>query len=364
MYVQPRADLQNVVPCYHGSLSHQEREALALDGDVRSNSIVDFSVNTNPLGPSPLVKSIPAEVDVHRYPDTEAILLRQALGERLGVGIDNIVVGNGSVELIWHICLAYLSHEDRALVLGPTFGEYEAASRIMGAEVVEYRSSESDGFKPQLENVLRAIDERQPKLVFVCNPNNPTGYYFGREETLRLIAGAERSLVVVDEAYAGFADGRWPSEDLIRQPNVVLLRSMTKDYALAGLRIGYALADAAVVDVIEKVRPPWSTNALAQRAGIVSLQDEEHLARSRVEVGRAKEYLASALADLGLRPLPSRANFFLLKIGDGTAFRSKLLRKGFCVRDCGSFGLPDYVRIGVRTEAECRQLVAAIAEVL
>ncbi|MBI4318841.1 MAG: histidinol-phosphate aminotransferase family protein [Chloroflexi bacterium] len=416
MSAHPREAIAGLARCHHGSLSSAELERLYLSPEA----VVDFSVNTNPLGPSPAVAEALSRVAIPRYPDDEATQLRRLLALRHDVAVDNVVVGNGSVELIRLAALAYVSPGDVVLIFSPTFGEYEVASRIMGgqvlllgsqksrlsgvagecvilsppqadeesrhtgAETLRYalrRSPESFGqgdsfaqslngfqeslsFELDVDTALAAISSCSPKVVFLCNPNNPTGTYLAREAVEDVVRAAEGSLVVVDEAYVNFVENAWPSEHLIRRPNVLLLRSMTKDYALTGLRIGYGLAGAQVVDALEKVRPPWNVNAFAQAAAIASLGDGEHLARSRRQVDAAKRFLADELSHLGFVVVPSRANFLLVRVGDATSFRLALLRQGLCVRDCTSFGLPEYVRLGVRTLPECRQLLATVREVL
>ena len=359
MSVQPREVVAHLARCHHGSLDYGELGGLGLSPE----GVVDFSVNTNPLGPSPSVSAAMAKVPIGRYPDDEAMHLRRALACHHGVGLENIIVGNGSVELIRLAALAYVEPGEAVVVLNPTFGEYEVAGRIMGGNVVEERSRAQDDFRPDVEAALVAARLNRAKLVFLCNPNNPTGTYQPKEEVEVLAYGARRSLVVVDEAYVNFVANPWPSENLIRSDNVLLLRSMTKDYALTGLRIGYGIADAGVIDALKKVRPPWSVNSVAQAAALVSLQDTEHLARSLAEIEKGKRYLLQELPRLGLQVLPSQANFLLMRVGNARGFRLALLRKGFCVRDCTSFGLPEHVRLGVRTLPECRRLVAAVMQV-
>lgn len=364
MSVQPRPELNKVVPCYHGGVRHEEIRGLRPARWPERSVVMDFSVNTNPFGPSPLVKLALAEVDIQRYPESDAAALREELGRRLGIDAGNVVVGNGSVELIWLVCLAYLGRGDAALILGPTFGEYETACRIVGAKVRFCLARETDDFRPRLDEIAAAIGAQNPKLIFLCNPNNPTGHYLSKEDVERIADVAHESLVVIDEAYANLADSRWESEHLIHRGNILLLRSMTKDFALAGLRIGYAIGDAEIIDALARVRPPWSVNSYAQAAAMASLRDADHLETSRLEIRAAKRYLCAGLAEMGIKVIPSQANFLLARVGDGPSFRKKLLEKGFCVRDCSSFGLKEYVRIGVRTRKDCRDLVEAIGEVL
>jgi len=169
-------------------------------------------------------------------------------------------------------------------------------------------------------------------------------------------------LLVVDEAYVSFVGRPWDSLALLDRENVVLLRSMTKDYALTGLRLGYSLATEEVTRCLASFQPDWSVNGLAQAAGLVALADQEYLPRARQAVSQAKEYLMRRLTSLGFTVAPSEANFLLVEVGDGCAWRGKLVRRGLVVRDCTSFGLPDCIRIGIRTLPDCQRLVRAMGE--
>lgn len=360
MVVKPKSSVLGLQACYHGSLDRAEMESLGLDPDA----VVDFSVNCNPLGTSEKVRTALNDVPVVRYPDRRCASLRRALSECHHVPVDCVALGNGSVELIWATSLAFLDPGDPVLIAGPTFGEYETASRIAGAAVVAHHAEESDGFAVDVGRVVSTVRKVRPKLVFLCNPNNPTGRYLERDDVERLLFECTDSLVVVDEAYIGFVENADSLVDLIERSNLVLLRSMTKDHALAGLRVGFALACPAVVAALEKVRPPWSVNAFAQAAALASLRDPEHLERSRAEVFAARRVLIEGLQGLGLDPIPSRANFVLVQVGSAGDFRRRLLREGYCVRDCASFGLPSYVRIAVRTRRECEALLSAMRRVL
>ncbi len=357
MSTSPRPELEKIGPCLHGSISDAEMIALGL------REVLDFSVSGNPLGPPPGVAAAIAATNPARYPDNECLGLRQAVAARFGLGIERVAVGNGSVELIWLLALAYLRPGDAVVVIGPTFGEYARAASIHSGRVILYSAREAELFRPDLGEVIQLIQAYRPRLVFLCNPNNPTGHYLERENVKRLAHACQDGLCVVDEAYLGFVEGveRWltPTAD-----NVVCLRSMTKDYGLAGLRLGYAVAAPDVVAALDKVRPPWSVNAAAQAAGLAALAEEAHLDRARQVVAQAKGYLIAKLSGLGLAVMPSTANFLLVRVGDAAAFRAALLAKGCCVRDCASFGLPEYARIGIRPLDECQRLARAVEEVL
>src|SRR5919198_195349 len=335
-----RAHVLRLAPVPHGSVSAAELAGYGLSpGDV-----LDFSVNTNPLGPAPGVLRCVLDTDWSRYPGDDEAPLRRALAHHTGLDANQVVLGNGSAELIWLLTLAVLQAGDEVAVLGPTFGEYGRAAHVLGADLVEVAS----------------VDEVPPaRVVFVCNPNNPTGAYRGQDELERLLSADAGRVVVLDEAYLAFVDARWPSERLLaRYSNVVLLRSLTKEHALPGLRLGYLLAAPRVARAVEAVRPPWSVNAGALRAGLAALEPagEAHVERARALVERSRELLTAGLSVLGYKVWPSSANFVLVDVGDGAEFRRALLPHGCIVRDCASFGLPTCVRIACRLPAECERL--------
>jgi histidinol-phosphate aminotransferase len=354
--VQPSPRLRDLAPCPHGSVTDAELQALGL----ARGAVIDFSASTNPLGPPPGVKQALAALEVGRYPDDTADAFRSVLAAQTGLPTACLLAGNGSSELIWLLALAYLDPGDPVLVVGPTFGEYARAGSIMGATVTEWRADEAADFQPDVPALCAAIRQLQPKLVFLCNPNNPTGVLLDRGEIVRIL-GATAGLLVVDEAYIGFVAEAPTTLDLIHDGRLAVLRSLTKDYALTGLRLGYVAAAPQVIEALRQVRPPWSVNAAAQAAGIAALGDAAHLQRSLAVLAEAKTYLLAELPRLGLRPVSPAANFLLAEVDDGAGYRCRLLRQGCVLRDCASFGLPAYVRIAVRTLPECRRLVAAIA---
>jgi histidinol-phosphate aminotransferase len=323
-------------------------------------SVLDFSVCSNPFMPPSGVIRVLDAVAVNRYPDTRATEFRQCLSTKLGVTPDNIVAGSGAVELIRLIALTYFGKGDSVLILEPTFGEYRVACQIVGANVVGLFGKEKEGFIVETEEIISLIRQHSPKGVFICNPNNPTGQYLTRKDIELILEAIGDGLLILDEAYITFAEGSWPSIDLIHQGNVVIVRSMTKDYALAGLRLGYAVSSAQIINALNRVRPPWNVNAVAQKAGVIALNDDGYLERCKAEIKKAKQFLMDELCQLGFTLVPSRANFFLVRVINATGFRDALLKRGILVRDCTSFGLPQYVRIAPRTMAECRQLISAI----
>lgn len=330
---------------------------------LRPAEVLDFSSNVNAYGPSPAVREAVARTPLDRYPDDEALALRSALAERLGVLPQCVLAANGASELIWSACLAFLHPRDRVLVLGPTFAEYARMAALMAAHLQIYQAHEEKNFTFSPSEICAVLASWQPRLVFLCNPNNPTGTVLSAQTITDWIHNYPHTIFIVDESYLAFAPGVGSVVDVQRH-NVVVLRSMTKDYALAGLRLGYAVGAEERIAALAGVRPPWSVNALAQAAGIAALRDGEHLRRSLELLAAAKSELTAALAELRIPVLPSAAPFFLVRVGDGAAVRRALLDKGILVRDCASFGLPQYVRICTRRPEENARLVAAFREVL
>ena len=359
MSLQPRPEIRDLKISEHGGLNYSELETLGLS----PNEVIDFSVSSNPNGPPPGIMSKTRDVKIARYPDSGANELRRRLSQKLGVQPRNILIGSGSTELIRLAALAYLGKDDSSMIIEPTFGEYEVACNIMGASIVRQRLAEEDGFTLDINKTRELIQRHSPRVIFICNPNNPTGNYIGQEEFNRLLAVAGDSLVILDEAYIVFVEHAWFSPPMVEGNNLLVLRSMTKDYTLAGLRLGYAIAGDEIIDSLRRVCPPWNVNTVAQQAAIFALQQDEFLKRSRVMVARGKDYLVRQLTRLGLRCLPSEAHYFLVEVGDAADFRQRLLRKKILVRDCTSFGLPRHIRIAPRDLKLCRQLVAAIKEV-
>ena len=213
----------------------------------------------------------------------------------------------------------------------------------------------------QVHNYLKkAIQLYQPKAIFLCNPNNPTGHYFSRDEIEMLIAKLDDTLLILDEAYINFVNKQWSSLPLVKRGNIIILRSMTKDYGLAGLRLGYAVAAEDIINTLRRVCPPWNVNIAAQKAGIAVLDADNFIEQSRRRTWHARQFLVNELCSIGLSALPTNTNFFLIKVYSGRSFRKTLLRQGILVRDCASFGLPEYIRVAPRNMADCHKLINVI----
>ena len=355
----------------HGGVKPAELRALGL----RPEDVLDFSASVSPLGPPGGVRDALRGADLATYPDPQCLLLREAISAHLSrqdsatVPVSRILAGNGSTEIIHLLARAYLSPPrlgatNSVFLLTPTYGEYAGAAQLAGAAVSGLDSRGSPGFRWDPDLAAAEIRRQRPSLVFLCNPNNPTGVFLDSAEVGELAhACADAgSLLVLDEAYVSFVEESWDSPALTESGGTALVRSMTKDYGLTALRLGYCVAREDVIERLSSLQPDWSVNGLAQAAGVAALADDGYLPRVRRVVSDTKAYLAQRLGELGFPVPPSAANFLLVQVGDGASWRARLMRRGLLVRDCASFGLPEYIRVGIRSPADCRRLADAMAD--
>ncbi len=352
--LSPRPEVAALSSCYHGGPNYAEFERLG----IKPENVLDFSSNSNPY-PFKLGFSLD-DVVIDHYPDSDSTELRRMIAIQNSLTPENVIIGSGSMEIIRLVAQAYFGCGDKVLILKPTFGEYEQGCRIAGAEIIEFWAHERDNFRFDIGRCLEIINQIKPKAVFVCNPNNPTGQYLSKNEIESLISATGDGLVVLDEAYIAFTEGAWNSVDLISKGNLIIIRSMTKDFALAGLRLGYGMAHVNIIENLCRVKPPWNVNAVALRAGVQALNDGAYLKYSDGLIRQSRDYLIAEFTLSGYEVVPTRTNFFLMKVGRAVDFRSALMSQGVIVRDCTSFGLPEYVRIAPRTLPECRKLAAAV----
>jgi histidinol-phosphate aminotransferase len=342
----------------HGSFD----ASAAAEVGLPAPDVLDFSANGNVLGPPPGVVAAIAALDLSRYPDRGSAALRAALSRQHGVPEARIVPGNGSTELIWAVARAFLAPGGRTLVVGPTYGEYAAAAAACGARV-DYCQAIAPGAHADVERIARAVADATPRVVWLCHPNNPTGKPFPLDALAALVEQHRSRLFVVDEAYLTLSSGVLSALPLVDRGNVVVLRSMTKDAALAGIRIGYAVAAERIADALRRVLPPWSVSAVAQAAALVALDDRDFCEQVREAVRESREHLSAGLRQLGYYPHVSVTNFVLVPVGDAGSITRALLSRGVAVRDCTSFGLPDCIRIGVRATPDQARLLEMLAEV-
>jgi histidinol-phosphate aminotransferase len=332
-------------------------------------NVMKLSANECALGPSPrVVEALRSSAPlVHRYPDGDAWALRQAIGHRFDLDPERIVCGAGSDELIQLLLRAYAGPGDEVLHTAHSFLMYRLGALSVGATPVA--APERD-LRADVDALLARLTSRT-RMVFLANPNNPTGSYLSADELAQLHAGLPQDVVlVIDAAYAEYVrrnDYTTGLELVERAENVVMTRTFSKLFGLAALRLGWLYAKPAVIDVLHRVRGPFNVSAPAQIAGIAALEDLEHQERSRAHNDRWLPWLARALADLGLRVHPSIANFVLVEFeveGERSAAAASawLESQGIIARPMGAYGLPQCLRISIGLEAENRAVVASLRE--
>src|SRR5436190_3653095 len=324
-------------------------EELAREYRLDPSTIVKLASNENPRGPSPKVLAAiaAAAADLTRYPDGNAFALKAAIAAKFGVAADAIVLGNGSNDVLELVTHAFLRPGDHAVYAQHAFAVYPLATQARGATGIEVAAT---SFAHDLD-AMRAAITPQTRVVFLANPNNPTGTWHRPDTIKKFIHTIPRDvLVVLDEAYNEYLD---PSDDahasqwIDEFPHLIVSRSFSKAYGLAALRVGYGVMAAAVADILNRVRQPFNVNALAQAAAIAALADKDYVAESRRlnRVGIAQ--LNAGLRKLDVATLPTHGNFVLINVGDGARVYEALLRQGVIVRPVANYGLPEWLRVTI-----------------
>lgn len=325
--------------------------------------VIKLASNENPLGPSPKALAVLSEgaAMLHRYPDGGAFRLREALADRWKVTTDHIILGNGSDEILGMLARSFLSPGDEAVMADHTFVIYKMEVIAAHGKAVTVPLKQ---WRHDLTAMAEAVTPRT-KLLFVCNPNNPTGTMVSADEVARLMTRVpEHVIVVFDEAYYEYVrSSNFPdSMAYVKQGrNVIVLRTFSKIYGLAGLRIGYGVTTPEITNVLNRVRPPFNANSIAQRAALAALGDDEHVARSRAVNQAGMEQVVKGLAAMGFSPIPSEANFVFLDVGrDGKRVFDALLRQGIIVRHIEG----NMVRVTIGQPEENEAFLTALAQVV
>ncbi len=352
---------------FHGG---NHREAARRYG-LSPNEILDFSANINPwansLGIEKIVRANLKEI--YHYPDPQCAELIKQISQYLGVNRENILAGNGSTELIYLAARALLPR--RALIFAPTFFEYERALKACGGEPEFLFLKESQGFSISIQKIIEAI--KDVEAVFICNPNNPTGTFFPEEELLELVKiTKERKIsLILDESYLDF---KHSGESLVREAqgtrHLLVLRSFTKFFALAGLRLGCGVGGRRLIEKMAGLKEPWTVNCLAQAVGAYLLRAQQKIKEIREAVNKETEFLFGQLSRIeGLKPYPPQANFILVRIEtdlSSTKLQEDLAKKGILIRDCSNFaGLNDkFFRVAVRKREENLRLIDSLTKAI
>jgi histidinol-phosphate aminotransferase len=326
--------------------------------------IIKLASNENPLGPSPLALEAMkiALNDSHIYPDGGGFKLRNAIAEKFALDRSNVILGNGSNEIIELLCHTFLNPQTSLIAAKHAFVVYKLMATLFGAKYLEV---DDPGFVHDLDAMYAAITP-ETRLLFVANPNNPTGTMVGQEALDRLMERVpEQVIVVFDEAYHEFLDDAPDTLKYIREGrNVCVLRTCSKIHGLAALRVGYGLAPAHLAQILQKARQPFNVNAIAQAGALAALTDDTHTMQTKDLNREGLQFFHHAFTERGLKYVPSVANFVLVKVGDGDGLFRAMLQRGIILRAMSSYKLPDWVRISVGTMAQNRRCMEIMDEIL
>ena len=333
---------------------------------IPPGKIIDFSASVNPFGPPKkcLAAMSRAFRELNRYPDPDSLELTAKIAAVHGLKDDQVLIGNGSTEFIYLLPRAL--GVKKALVLSPSFSDYERASELSGAKVVRLPLLEENNFSPDMKTLSREL--KKCGLMFLCNPNNPTGTLLPKDELFGLLKEASKAgaVVCIDEAFIEYVPGASVLKEAVKL-GAVVLRNFTKFYGMPGIRIGYAVADRKLIAKMKEAREPWTVNNLAQAAALAALGDREYEKKTLAQNEAERDYLFHSLSETGwLLPFSSTANFLLVKILEpkisSSSLTERLAEKGLLVRDCSTFpGLGQrFIRVAVLSRRENKKLVAAL----
>lgn len=344
----------------HGGLNYYELR----ENGINPDDVIDFSVSINPEPlPETVLKAI-RESRITRYPDSACSLLREKIAEFNDVDTDEILVVNGTSQGMFLIVSSLLKENEAVCIVQPTYSEYEDACRLKTSNVIEIYMDVSDDFLIADEKIISTLKKEKPALLWLCSPNNPTGRYMEEDnfEKIRQACIKSGTIMILDEAYVCFVLSEKRYNPL--RDNVIVLRSMTKDFSIPGLRLGYLMAESRLIKRIKKWQPEWSISAPAQDAGVASYNEIAYFQESWGKTAQRREHMRDELKSMGLKVYNSCSNFFLVDVDDMETLKAHLWKDLILVRDCGSFKLKNTIRIGVRTEKDNRKLLSSIREYL
>ncbi len=356
-----REQLESIKPYIPGKPIEEVKRELGLD------EVIKLASNENPFGPGKkaveAIKSGAKKVSI--YPDGNVHQLRRKLADKLSVKEDNLLFGNGSDEILVMLGQAFLEADDEIIMAETTFSEYEFSANIMGAKV---RKVPLKNYRHDLEAMAEVVSDKT-KIVFVCNPNNPTGTIVTKEEIDNFLAEIpDDVLVVFDEAYQEFviSDDYPNSLDYLKErENIIILRTFSKAYGLSGLRIGYAIADSELIGYLDRVRQPFNANKIAQEAALAALDDKEHIEKTLSNNNQQRKYLIKEFSKLGLEYVPTQANFILVEVGrDANQLFKQLLHQGVIIRSMSSYDYQTKIRVTIGLEEENKKFIKEFKQVL
>lgn len=339
-------------------------EAALRTAGLAPQDVLDFSTNVNPYGPCPELIEAVRSAPIDRYPDTMAREACEMLASSLRTRSDNIALGNGASELLWTLARVLVQPGTVVAIVEPTFSEFRAAVELSGGRVVEWRARPAERFAIDVGAVATVLRDHAASVLFLCAPNTPTGVTLPAAAIATFAEVNRNVAVVLDQSFLSLSE-RFADAETRLPGNVICVRSLTKEHAIPGVRVGYLVAATPIVSRVNVCRPAWPTGAAAQAAAVTACRLTRFVKESRDRLLADRVRLTNLLAEIGLDPVPSTAGFVMVRTGNGRALRDRLLaRHGILVRDCNSFGLPDYIRLAARPTGDCRRLAAALGEEL
>ena len=359
MKITPNQNITSHTPAVHGGIFSIKNP---------NEKIIDFSSNVNPLGCHPGVKKYLKKQlnQIHIYPDPESSKLRSNLKWFTGMNTSQILVGNGATEIIYNFCSTFVNKKSKVLIPCPTFSEYEKAAKFFGGNIMSFKSL-------NLNKDLSKFIQKIPKhgIIFFCNPNNPTGEILSKKNMEQIVKAAQKktSLVFVDETFIELVPDSNPTlvKYIKSYDNLFILRSFTKSFGLAGLRIGYGIGSKKIIEILQRIKIPWNVNYIAQTAASAALCYSNFLEKSRKNIKKENLFLMNSLSKLEwLSCFDSSTNFILIKTKiKSKILQKKLLKKNILVRDCSTFcGLDEnYIRIAIKNRNQNKLLVSALGEI-
>ncbi len=352
--------LENLVAYDPGKPIEETARELGLEpGDI-----IKLASNENPLGPSPkAVEAMKIALDkAHLYPDGGGYKLRTAIADKFDLDRNNVILGNGSNEIIELVGHGFLQAGDDIIAAEHAFVVYKLMATLFGANTIEVPDP---GFVHDLDAMAAAITPKTREL-FIANPNNPTGTLVDEEAIARFMDKVpEHVIVIFDEAYYEFLSDAPNTLKYVKEGrNVVVMRTFSKIQGLASLRIGYGLGPTHLLEVLQKCRQPFNANAIAQAGALAGLEDQQHQEKTRLMTDEGRAYLEQSFADMELEYVPSKANFVLVKVGDGDAVFQAMLNEGIIIRAMRSYKLPDWIRVSVGTMEQNQRCIEVLKKVL
>ena len=339
-------------------------EETARELGIEPDAIIKLASNENPLGPAPkAIEAMRAALsNAHLYPDGSGFYLCKAVAAKLGLAPENVILGNGSNEVIEFLGHAFLNPGDDVIIFQYAFIIYKLLATSFAARTIELPTP---NFQQDLGATLDAITPKT-RLIFIPNPNNPTGSLISQRAMDSFMSRVSENIVVVfDEAYFEFLDDPPDTLQYVREGrNVVVLRTFSKIHGLAGLRIGYGIATADLIKILHKTRQPFNVNSIAQAGALAALEDDAHIRETKRVIDEGRAYLQEQFSEMQVSFVPAVANFVMVNVGDGCAVFEKLLRRKIIVRPLKGYGLPEWVRITVGTMEENRKLIGALRELI